>query len=342
MAAGIKFALGTRLGIRSPGAQQRKEGHSRATEKKRSSSTQESQESPYVRWELPHRRSAIIVESRSTPILKHFTTLQWNKVIVVFGRQPPWPLQGLGACPPSLSSFAPSLPGFTSPPKAEQSSSGGARRARGVCMGVCGRISVFSLEGFQTSLTVHQQNTHTEDQVVGCCSLVVGWRPSTCGLLVFSSPLKAKQTPPVLRKNVCAGLCNDHARASAIVENDEGNTLFIPIVLTSCGGFGPSARAFLKEVFKTAQANGRGAMASGQPEVLTTWNTFNASTYWNMRLSVAGAVMDAHVQNDILLRDRTHYLVVVGRQPHPNPNHSSYSSVRRPRRGVTATPLGAV
>ena len=134
----------------------------------------------------------------------------------------------------------------------------------------------------------------------------------------------------------------DHARASAIVENDEGNTLFIPIVLTSCGGFGPSARAFLKEVFKTAQANGRWAMASGQPEVLTTWNTFYASTYWNMRLSVAGAVMDAHVQNDILLRDRTRNLVVVGRQPHPNPNHSSYSSVGRPRRGVTAAPLGVV
>ena len=83
-------------------------------------------------------------------------------------------------------------------------------------------------------------------------------------------------------------------------------------------------------------------MASGQPEVLTTWNTFYACTYWNMRLSVASAVMDAHVQNDILLRDRTRNLVVVGRQPHPNPNHSSYSSVGRPRRGVTAAPLGVV
>jgi len=46
-------------------------------------------------------------------------------------------------------------------------------------------------------------------------------------------------------------------------------------------------------------------MASGQPEVLTTWSTFYASTYWNMRFSVAGAAMDAHVQNDIMLRDRT-------------------------------------
>ena len=83
-------------------------------------------------------------------------------------------------------------------------------------------------------------------------------------------------------------------------------------------------------------------MASGQPEVLTTWNTFYASTYWNMRLSVAGAVMDAHVQNDILLRDRTRNLVVVGRQPLLNPKHQPCSSVGRPRRGVTAAPLGVV
>ena len=61
-----------------------------------------------------------------------------------------------------------------------------------------------------------------------------------------------------------------------------------------------------------------------------------------MRLSAADAVMDAHVQNEILLRDRTRNLAVVGRQPHPNPNHSSYSSVGRLRRGVTAVPLGAV
>ncbi len=63
---------------------------------------------------------------------------------------------------------------------------------------------------------------------------------------------------------------------------------------------------------------------------------------WNMCLSVAAAVMDAHVQNDIMLRDRTGNLAVVGRRPHPNPSHLSYLSVGRPRRGVTAAPLGAV
>jgi hypothetical protein len=166
---------------------------------------------------------------------------------------------------------------------------------------------------------------------------------------VFEAPLSPITQSSIAGSGTLAGLSSDsnllrttenarrrdRARASAIVGNDEGDTLFIPIALTSCGGFG-------KKALKTAQANGRWAMASGQPGVLTTWNTFYASTYWNMRLSVAGAVMDAHVQNDILLRDRTRNLVVVGRQPHPNPNHSSYSSVGRPRRGVTAAPLGVV
>ena len=62
------------------------------------------------------------------------------------------------------------------------------------------------------------------------------------------------------------------ARVSAVVDNDEGNTLFIPIVITSCGGFGPSACAFFKKIFKIAQTTGRWVMASGQPDVLTTWN----------------------------------------------------------------------
>jgi hypothetical protein len=41
---------------------------------------------------------------------------------------------------------------------------------------------------------------------------------------------------------------------------------------------------------------------------------------WNMRFSVVSAAMDAHVQNEIMLCDRTRNLAVVGRQPHPNPN----------------------
>ncbi len=83
-------------------------------------------------------------------------------------------------------------------------------------------------------------------------------------------------------------------------------------------------------------------MASGQPEVLTTWNTFYASTYWNMRFIVARAAMDAYVQNDIMLRDRTRNLVVVGRQPHPNPNYAPYSPGGRSHRAAAVDPPGEV
>ena len=69
----------------------------------------------------------------------------------------------------------------------------------------------------------------------------------------------------------------EEANVSAVVENDEGNTQFIPIVFTSCGGFGPRAHAFFKEVYKRAQKNGSWAMASGQPDVHTTWSTLYAS-----------------------------------------------------------------
>ena len=49
--------------------------------------------------------------------------------------------------------------------------------------------------------------------------------------------------------------CNK-ARASAIVDNDEGNTLFIPIVITSCGGFGaPSPSTVLPERVRIFQEN---------------------------------------------------------------------------------------
>ena len=49
-------------------------------------------------------------------------------------------------------------------------------------------------------------------------------------------------------------------------------------------------------------------MGVGQPIIQTTWSTLHASTYWNMRLSVADAAKDAQVQNDILLSDFTRNL----------------------------------
>ncbi len=66
-----------------------------------------------------------------------------------------------------------------------------------------------------------------------------------------------------------------------------------------------------------------------------TWNSLYASTYWNMRLK------DAQVQNDILLSDFTRNLVVVGRQPRPEPNFASYVSSARPHRLAVVLPHAA-
>ena len=60
-----------------------------------------------------------------------------------------------------------------------------------------------------------------------------------------------------------------------------------------------------------------------------------------MRLSAVGAVKDAQVQNDILLSDFTRNLVVVGRQPYPDPDFASYVSSGRPRRPALALPHAA-
>ena len=68
----------------------------------------------------------------------------------------------------------------------------------------------------------------------------------------------------------------------------------------------------------------KAAVSWASPTIQTTWNTLHASTYLNMHLSVAGAAKDAQVQNDIWLSDFTRNLVVVCRQPHPDPNFASY------------------
>ena len=36
-------------------------------------------------------------------------------------------------------------------------------------------------------------------------------------------------------------------------------------------------------------------MGVWQPDIQATWSTLHASTYWNMRLSVAGAAKDTQV-----------------------------------------------
>ncbi len=64
-----------------------------------------------------------------------------------------------------------------------------------------------------------------------------------------------------------------------------------------------------------------------QPDMKFTWNTMVASSYWDMRLSVACTATDAEFQNRIIIRDHS-MILVVARQPHPNPNHALHTAPR--------------
>jgi hypothetical protein len=59
------------------------------------------------------------------------------------------------------------------------------------------------------------------------------------------------------------------------------------------------------------------------------WNTMVASSFWDMRLSIACAATDAEYQNRIILHDNTLNLPVVARQPHPDPSYAPHSAARR-------------
>jgi hypothetical protein len=62
-----------------------------------------------------------------------------------------------------------------------------------------------------------------------------------------------------------------------------------------------------------------------------------ASSFWDMRLSVACVATDAEYQNRIIQRDRTLNLPVVARQPHPDPNfapHAAQQAACRHRHGA--------
>ena len=84
---------------------------------------------------------------------------------------------------------------------------------------------------------------------------------------------------------------------------------------------GPSTVAFLKDVYARAKAAGKFKMTQ-QPDMKYTLNTMVASSYWDMRLSVACTATDAEFQNRIIIRDHT--------QPHPNPNHAPHTAPRPP------------
>ena len=101
---------------------------------------------------------------------------------------------------------------------------------------------------------------------------------------------------------------------------------------------GPSTVAFLKDVYARAKAAGKFNMKL-QPDIKYTWNTMVASSYWDMRLSVACTATDAEFQNRIIIRDHTMNLPVVARQPHSDPNHAPAHDAA-PARSRSAEPKG--
>ena len=55
-------------------------------------------------------------------------------------------------------------------------------------------------------------------------------------------------------------------------------------------------------------------------------HTAMASSFWDMRLSIACAATDADYQNRIILQDNILNLPVVARQPHPYPNYAPHAA----------------
>jgi hypothetical protein len=113
--------------------------------------------------------------------------------------------------------------------------------------------------------------------------------------------------------------------ARDIIDQEGPQTCFNPFVMSSSGGFGPAARAFLKTLYATARRTGHWVMASGQPQIDVTWITLFASDYWNMRLSMACTVTSAEVVGKLLVRDFSKDLVThpERRQAPRDPNFSA-------------------
>jgi len=98
--------------------------------------------------------------------------------------------------------------------------------------------------------------------------------------------------------------------------------------MSACGAMGPSMVAFLREVYGRAKEADKFLM-SQQPALKHSWNTIMASSFWDMRLSIACAAMDAEYQNRIILHDKTINLSVVTQQLHPDPNYAPHTAARR-------------
>ena len=100
----------------------------------------------------------------------------------------------------------------------------------------------------------------------------------------------------------------NHGVVQRLLNEAGNNTIFTPIVMSSCGAtstsMGPSMVAFLKGVYGRAKEADK-FLVSQQPALRHTWNTMVASSIWDMRLSITCAATDAKYQNRILLRDNT-------------------------------------
>ena len=88
---------------------------------------------------------------------------------------------------------------------------------------------------------------------------------------------------------------------------------------------GPSMVAFLKDVYGRAKGADKFLM-SQQPALKYSWNTMVASSFWDMRLSIACAATDAEFQNRIIRHYNTLNHHVVARQPHPDPNFAPHTA----------------
>ena len=90
---------------------------------------------------------------------------------------------------------------------------------------------------------------------------------------------------------------------------------------------GPSMVAFLKEVYGRTKSADKFLM-SQQPALNYSWNKMVASSFWDMRLSIACAATDAEFQNRIILHDNTLNFQVAARQPYPDPNYAPHTAAR--------------
>ena len=130
--------------------------------------------------------------------------------------------------------------------------------------------------------------------------------------------------------------------ARQIISEQGSHTIFVPFVMSSAGGFGPAARDFLKLLYKTARDCGRWEMSNLQ-HLHSTWATMYASSYWDMRLSMAATITSAEVVGRLIVRDANLNMASAPgrRPPHPNPNVNDYGR-RSGTRGGMGFPVAAL